>query len=290
MFLSDPAHTPYDLHFRVGDTPVRVHPTFWLFSIFLGGNYLNLGVEYLLIWIVVEFVSILVHELGHVWMGKAFGSHGHIILYGFGGLAVGSNALHARGQRILVCFAGPFAGFGLLAAVLTIIATANPERFPAFLEVVKFYLGMPPGAFGADRETLREAVMILSGQTDQPLRDVAVCQLIFINLLWGVMNLLPVWPLDGGQISRDVCRGIFEGRGVRISLIISVAVAGLIAVNGVMASNGKPLIPYFPITGMFAAIMFGLLALESLMQLQRMNQSRRYWDDGSERDPEIWGR
>ena len=288
--FTDPTHSPYDLNFRVGHTPVRVHPTFWLFSIVLGGHYLNLGVEFLLVWIAVEFISILVHELGHVWMGHAFGSHGHIVLYGFGGLAIGSNALYSRIQRILVSLAGPFAGFGLLAVVLTIVATANPQRLPAFFEVAKLYLGIPLGSFGADRETVMEAFAILRGMTDVPLRDVAVSQLIFINLLWGLMNLLPVWPLDGGQVSRDVCRGFMEGQGVRVSLIISAAVGGIVAVNAVLAEQGRSFIPYFPLQGWWAAILFGLLALQSIMLLQSMNQQRSYWDDGSERDPEIWGR
>jgi hypothetical protein len=46
------------------------------------------------------FISILVHELSHVLMGQAFGAYGHIVLYGFGGLAVGSNQLNVRWQRV----------------------------------------------------------------------------------------------------------------------------------------------------------------------------------------------
>src|SRR5207302_5403914 len=64
------------------------------------------SVSYLLIWIACTFVSILIHELGHVFMGRLFGSHGHIVLYSFGGLAIGSSALRSRWQRIAVYFAG----------------------------------------------------------------------------------------------------------------------------------------------------------------------------------------
>lgn len=36
MFLLAPTPTPLDLCFRLGDIPVRVHPSFWLFSAVLG--------------------------------------------------------------------------------------------------------------------------------------------------------------------------------------------------------------------------------------------------------------
>src|SRR5947199_3817645 len=38
VFL-EPTQTPYDLHFRVGQTPVRVHPFFWLTAVMLGWDF-----------------------------------------------------------------------------------------------------------------------------------------------------------------------------------------------------------------------------------------------------------
>ena len=38
--LSEPQPSPYDLHFRLFGTPVRVHPFFWLFSAILGWPFL----------------------------------------------------------------------------------------------------------------------------------------------------------------------------------------------------------------------------------------------------------
>src|SRR5205807_2354897 len=75
------------------------------------------GIEYVLIWVACMFVSILVHELGHVIAGRLFGTNGHIVLYGFGGLAIGSSALTNRWKRIFVYFAGPLAGFILFGLV-----------------------------------------------------------------------------------------------------------------------------------------------------------------------------
>ena len=66
---------------------------------------------YLVLWIICVFVSILIHEMGHVLMGRLFGAEGHIVLYSFGGLAIGSKRLADRWQRIAVSFAGPLAQF-----------------------------------------------------------------------------------------------------------------------------------------------------------------------------------
>ena len=111
MFLFEPERTAYDWHFRLFGIPIRVHPMFWLVGTILGFNAVELGVEYLLIWIVCLFVSILIHELGHVWMGQVFGADGHIVPDVFGGLAIGSNHLPNPWRRIAVCLAGPVAGF-----------------------------------------------------------------------------------------------------------------------------------------------------------------------------------
>src|SRR5262249_14879834 len=109
--LLEPGHTPYDLRWRLFGVHVRVHPMFWLLSAILGFNTTEFGFQYLLFWMACVFVSILIHEFGHVWMGLAFGAEGHIVLYGFGGLAIGSNRSANPWKRIAVALAGPMAGF-----------------------------------------------------------------------------------------------------------------------------------------------------------------------------------
>ena len=91
MLFMEPSQTPYDLRWRMFGVPVRVHPRFWLVSVIMGWNTVHEGFQYLLIWVACSFASILIHEFGHVAMGQIFGSRGHIVLYGFGGLAIGSN-------------------------------------------------------------------------------------------------------------------------------------------------------------------------------------------------------
>jgi stage IV sporulation protein FB len=53
--------------------------------------------------------------------------------------------------------------------------------------------------------------------------------LLWINIFWGLVNLLPIWPLDGGQISREICQAYRGQEGQRLSLLISLFTAGAFA-------------------------------------------------------------
>jgi Zn-dependent protease len=269
----EPGETAWDLRWQMFGIPVRVHPMFWLVTAIMGSSALRMGAQYLLIWIACVFVSILIHELGHVTMGRLFGAHGHIVLYGFGGLAIGSSQLDSRLRRIAVYFAGPLAGFLFLGAILGFLWLRDPELFPVYLNLVKLNLGIPL--------EMDEGFGILMAQVilQHRVQYFVVGDLIFINLLWGLVNLLPVWPLDGGQISRDVCTGISPDRGMEFSLGISLVAAGLLAVHCVMALNGRPFLPINLGGSIYSALFFGLLALQSFQLMQQVHAERRWADD-----------
>ncbi len=270
MLLLEPNETPYDLRWTMFGIPVRVHPMFWLVSVIMGWRTVEIGFAYLLLWVACVFVSILIHELGHVWMGMAFGAHGHIVLYSFGGLAIGSNHLDKRGQRIAVCFAGPLAGFLFLGLVFGLLWVRNPEVFPVYVEMTKSFLGLPAA-------TPAELVPLIAQIRFQEY--ILIRFLIFINLLWGLVNLLPVWPLDGGQISRDLCEGLSPERGLNASLGVSLVVAGLLALHSISVEFAKtPLLP-LKFGDRFTALLFGLLALQSFQLLQQAQSQRRWTDE-----------
>jgi stage IV sporulation protein FB len=258
MFLTDPGSTPYDLRWRMFGTDVRVHPMFWLCTVMLNWDLVNRsgGVMLLVLWIGCVFVSILLHEFGHVWVGQLFGTHGHIVLFSFGGLAIGSSNVRWRWQRILVLFGGP--GIQLLLwAVLVVL--------------------------------LKNRLLILDLKT--PLGQ-CLDFLLWINLIWPLFNLLPVWPLDGGQIAREVLSGTLgSSRGVIVSLYLSLGVAAGLALMGLLVALKRdellvPLlsIPYFPyllriVSGPFTILFFALFAFGSYQALQAEQQRRRGWDD-----------
>jgi stage IV sporulation protein FB len=241
----EPNETAYDLRWRMFGTPVRVHPMFWLIALVLGyDGTIRLGIGFVLAWVACVFVSILLHEFGHVWMGRLFGSHGHIVLYSFGGLAIGSNQLSRRWQRILVLLAGP--GIQLLFWVI-------------------LWLGGIRLLFFVPQASRNPAAFVL-------------LMLMKINLFWPILNLLPIWPLDGGQVTREVCQAILPERGTAISLGISMVVSGVLAAHALMSSQGKPLLPYVPEFGMFTAFLFAMFCVSSFSALQAENERRRHWE------------
>jgi stage IV sporulation protein FB len=275
VLFMEPTQTSYDLRWRMLGIDVRIHPMFWLVSVLMGAQLLRMGVHFLLIWVACMFVSILVHELGHVWMGQAFGSHGSIVLYGFGGLAIGSNRLHQRWQRIAVSFAGPLAGFVFLGVLFLLLWIVDRGAFGYYVLMVILDLGLPiEPHMGIDH-------------LPNPIAAFVVSQLVFINLMWGLVNLLPVWPLDGGMITRDVSEGLWPDWGLTRSLGLSLVVAGLVAVHCFLVAAGRQLVPV-PIGGTYAGILFAVLALQSFQLLQQAQSQHRWQDDHWHDGDESW--
>jgi Zn-dependent protease len=254
VLLQQPEPTNADLRFWIFGTHVRVHPLFWLMSAIFGWSFLRLGFQYLAIWIVCVFVSILIHELGHIFMGRLFGSEGHIVLHSFGGLAIGSNDLSSPWKRIAVSAAGPIAQLAIYGLLMVI----PPDR-------------LPPSPY---------AIFTL------------YC-LMAINWYWPLLNLLPVYPLDGGQIVRDFLGIFVPRRALRASLLISATVAGLIALNSLSANYGGPRIPWVYTGGMYTAIFFGFMAAANVQALSQEMERNRWVDDRRvhyEDDQEKWDR
>jgi Zn-dependent protease len=264
-----PNPTPFDLCFRLFGVPVRVHPAFWILAAVLGYHEAERHFTYLLVWIACVFLSILIHELGHVFAGQLFGSRAHIVLYTLGGLAVGSSDVPRRWQRIVVYLAGP--GIQLLFFALVLGLTI---------------------ALAVRRVVLH------------PLLDSALDYLLLINLDWALFNLLPIWPLDGGRVSREVCQAFAPAHGVRISLVLSIAVAAGLALNTLALNNHypslariHPLLAYLSVGPSVNVIILAVLAANNYFDLQQQSQGpRARWQRREEeeqrlpweRDPDYW--
>jgi Zn-dependent protease len=98
-------------------------------------------------------------------------------------------------------------------------------------------------------------------QLAKPLLQSTAFNFLWINILWGVVNLLPIYPLDGGQISREVCQIGNPRGGIILSLQISVGVAIGMAIFGLIVWESK-----------YTAVMFGFLAYSSYQALQAYRQ------------------
>jgi Zn-dependent protease len=255
VILAEPPRTAYDLNFQVFGFPVRIHPLFWVAGFVLGFNGNADGIS-ILVWMLVLLVSILIHELGHAIMMRRFGRPAHIVLYLMGGLAIegedqqfsswSSYAPSNYGRRsrtpteqIIISFAGPAAGFILAAFVIVgVFATGGQLEFYRVPPFVGAQLG---GALG-ENANLQNLVF----------------QLLAFNIFWGLVNLLPVFPLDGGQIAMQLLIVNDAWGGTIKSLWLSVFVGGAIAViAGVLFNN------------LFVAMLFASLAVSNYFTIQQ---------------------
>ena len=174
------------LRFTLFGIPVQVDVMFVIIAAVLGWGAGDPA--RIVMWIAVVFVSVLAHELGHAFMGRAFGLSPAIRLYGMGGMTHWLNARPAvPSQDILITLAGPCTGLAVGAAV-----------------------------FGLD--------MILPASRNE-LLDELVRMLLFVNMFWAMLNLLPIVPLDGGHVMRSVLHLLLGHPNETIPRVVSVVVA-----------------------------------------------------------------
>jgi Zn-dependent protease len=177
-----------NLSFRLGKIPVRIQPAFFLIAFLFGMFERDLSI--VVAWVAIVLVSVMLHELGHATMGLAFGLKPSIDLHGMGGTTSWApSAPLSTGKRIAISLAGPFAGFAVAA-------------------VVRFGLG--PRVF-----------------PPTPLGTSVYENLLFVNFYWGILNLAPMLPLDGGNVMTQLLNALTHGRGDRPARIVSIVFASL---------------------------------------------------------------
>ncbi len=176
-------------HFRLAGVPVRVEIYFFVIIGILAYefNIQKPNLAYILAFVGIAFVSVLVHELGHALAFRAFGVDPNITLVGMGGVTTGSGRLSPR-QHIVVSLAGP----------LTVLVL----------------FGLPAlWVWNHGTVTTTDASVFLN-------------EMLWINVGWSVLNLLPMLPLDGGNVTLSLLDMATQGRGRRPTEIISILVAG----------------------------------------------------------------
>lgn len=146
-----------------------------------------------LIWILALFISVLLHELGHAFAARRVGSRVlRITLHIFGGLMEHTGGATWR-QRVFISFAGP-------AVNVVLGAIAIGALF----------------VFQTGSESTHDVVLAFA----------------IVNVVLLVFNVLPIYPLDGGQVARTLLERRLRSQlaaywGSVVSLVVLVAVGAL---------------------------------------------------------------
>lgn len=193
---------------------------FWLTTALLGGGLEASRPEQmqrLLLWISAAAVSILIHELGHAFTMRRYGARASIMLYSFGGLAIPDRGF-SRGQQIVVSLAGPLVQIAIGYAVYELLQASDA-----------------PGS-----------------KIGEVLPNYLLRTFYIISIFWGLINLVPIYPLDGGQV-------LFNFLGperAKITYGVGLVCAASIALW--MLSSRS----------IFSTILFGMLAFENFQRLR----------------------
>ena len=175
--------------FTIKGIPVSFQPMFILLILIL-----SVGMPNPFIFGACAILGVLIHEFGHALTAKHFHLNPEVTLCGLGGLTT-----HARPnspkQDFLITLAGPMAGLVVAGVIFGILFLVDLLGFAPFL--AKYQL-----------------LAIFLSYT------------MYINLIWGIFNLLPVRPMDGSKVFTHLLAKITKPeRAVQIISIFSFVLA-----------------------------------------------------------------
>lgn len=192
--------------FRVGVTSVRVDSTLFLLLLWFVAEPVLAGrldaAFDLLLFFVLVFACVLVHEFGHVFAARRYGiSTESVVLWGLGGIAQLDRAPRRPAEQIVISLAGP--ATNVVIAGLLIAAGA-----------------------AVDIETLSAGDRSLAAR------------LAVVNLYLAIFNLIPAYPLDGGQALRGVLSWwIGRRRAAQITAVLGVAIGIAMGLYALVAGS-----------------------------------------------------
>ena len=186
--------------FTFASIPVYANPWFGVLLLFGFRNGIPGGVS----WVIAVTSGLIVHEFGHALVARAFSLRPVVMLHGFGGLTSHAQADRDRDDALIVA-AGPAAG--LMLGVLSLIGWI--------------------GLHGSESGNRLSSMFLYGLHPDLPFVDMLFFYLIFVNVGWSILNLLPVWPLDGGVLYRlgllQVFRPLQAERTTHITALVILA-------------------------------------------------------------------
>lgn len=157
----------------VAGTVVRIHLTFLLFLAWIfAASYATSGAATAwstLLFIVLLFLCVLLHEFGHIFTARAFGvTTPYVTLLPIGGVAQLERIPEEPGQEFLIAIAGPLVNVAI-AAALVLFAGANLQASAAAIDNAQISM---------------------------------IDRLAAVNLFIALFNMIPAFPMDGGRVLR----------------------------------------------------------------------------------------
>jgi Zn-dependent protease len=240
--------------FRAFGVPVKMHLAFFVVSIGLFVRQMTLPgnavwwVDVFLLTVVILFVTTVLHEFGHCFAGRAVGGEPHeIVIWPLGGLAFVEVPQNWRAHTVTAA-GGPLVN--LVICVLGGAAIAGAGFVPNFSPLANPYtteLRCPADGRTYTSEYGQRYYKPGTAEEVPPAADkpaeaqravlptwvVWVQRVFWLNWILLLLNLLPGYPLDGGQLLQGA---VWARSGYRQGVAVAVYAGYLVAVLMLVAS------------------------------------------------------
>ena len=193
--------------FRVAGIQLRIHITFLLLIAWLAFGYYSQGGSAVaasrVIFVLLLFLCVVLHEFGHAFAAKAFGINTpDITLLPIGGVARLERMPEEPVQELIIAVAGPL--------VNVVIALGL------------FVVGGAQGLL--NRSTVEGGGLI--------------AQLLTINIMLVLFNLLPAFPMDGGRVLRALlATRLSYARATQVAATVGQGFAFIFGFLGLFGPN-----------------------------------------------------
>lgn len=218
------------MRFRLLGTPVRIRLGFLLVISVLGSSLITRGWEHLAVWVGIVAVSVLVHEFGHVIALRRYGADPSVELVWSGGLTSSTLTRPLPMNESIT---------------VSLAGPLSGIMLGFFVELLLINVDSGWGGF------LRE-------------------QSWYVNIWWSLLNLLPIYPLDGGHIVQELLSAGNESKRRWIAVLGFGLIIGIVAGAGI--AFGLP--AKWIILGLFLAVLTNIRFID-ITPSQRARRSAK---------------
>lgn len=197
-------NSPGSIVFTLGGVPTIIRPTAWLVLLLLGsasGKTAQLDLVPALTFVAAGMLCLLVHEYGHAFTCRALGGGDSVVeISSLGGVTISSYPPRTRLGHILMILAGPGASLalGVLGGLALGISIGNPLA-GLICSVYDPLIGILPITQGIIELCYPPIIEALNTGELAEFTWRCYSTLFLVCVWWSLLNMLPIFPLDGGK-------------------------------------------------------------------------------------------
>ncbi len=226
--------------FRIRGIQLSVHVSFFLLLAYVAWEGWTAaawwGAAWSLSLILTLFACVTLHELGHAAAARRFGVRvPRILLLPIGGMAEMESIPRRPREEIIIALAGPAVNYVIVGLLMTVVRF--PTNWdPRYVELTFAELGR---------------------------------HLVIVNLVMGVFNLIPAFPMDGGRVFRALL-------AMKLPYLRATQIA--VGAGKVVALAGAT---YLVFNGHYLGLLLFLFIIfageTELRSVTRMEQAAEHW-------------